>query len=66
MKDMPILQNIKLVKIDSNTKEVIKDKFTFWNIWRCRMHKTYKREVKSDKENGTVFIWKFTIWNLLY
>ena len=28
MKDMPILQNIKLVKIDSNTKEVIKDKFT--------------------------------------
>ena len=29
MKDMPILQNIKLVKIDANTKESIKEKFTF-------------------------------------
>ena len=28
MKDMPILQNIKLVKIDANTKESIKEKFT--------------------------------------
>ena len=29
MKDMPILKNVKIVKIDSQTKETIKDKFTF-------------------------------------
>ena len=29
MKDMPILKNIKLNKIDSQTKEIIKEKFSF-------------------------------------
>ena len=29
MKDMQILKNVKIVKIDSETKEAIKDKFTF-------------------------------------
>ena len=53
MKDMPILQNIKLVKIDSNTKEVIKDKFIFGIYEDAECTKLIK-EVKSDKENGTV------------
>ena len=53
MKDMPILQNIKLVKIDSNTKEVIKDKFTFGIYEDAECTKLIK-EVKSDKEKGTV------------
>lgn len=53
MKDMPILQNIKLVKIDSNTKEFIKDKFTFGIYEDAECTKLIK-EVKSDKENGTV------------
>ena len=29
MKDMPILKNVKVIKIDTETKEVIKDKFIF-------------------------------------
>lgn len=53
MKDMPILQDIKLVKIDSNTKEVIKDKFTFGIYEDAECTKLIK-EVKSDKGNGTV------------
>lgn len=53
MKDMPILQDIKLVKIDSNTKEVIKDKFTFGIYEDAECTKLIK-EVKSDKENGSV------------
>lgn len=53
MKDMPILQDIKLVKVDSNTKEVIKDKFIFGIYEDAECTKLIK-EVKSDKENGTV------------
>ena len=53
MKDMPILQNIKLLKIDSNTKETIKDKFSFGIYEDAECTKLIK-EVKSDKENGTV------------
>ena len=53
MKDMPILQNVKLVKVDSNTKETIKDKFTFGIYEDAECTKLIK-EVKSDKENGTV------------
>lgn len=53
MKDMPILQDIKLVKIDSNTKEVIKDKFIFGIYEDVECTKLIK-EVKSDKEKGTV------------
>ncbi|MCI8272685.1 MAG: hypothetical protein HFJ55_01205 [Clostridia bacterium] len=53
MKDMPILQDIKLVKIDSNTKEVIKDKFTFGIYEDVECTKLIK-EVKSNKEDGTV------------
>lgn len=29
MKDMPILKNVKIIKVDAESKEVIKDKFTF-------------------------------------
>ena len=29
MKDMPILKDIKVIKIDSKTKEIIKEKFSF-------------------------------------
>ena len=53
IKDMPILQDIKLVKIDSNTKETIKDKFTFGIYEDAECTKLIK-EVKSDKETGTV------------
>jgi len=53
MKDMPILQNVKLVKVDSNTKETIKDKFTFGIYEDAECTKLIK-EVKSDKEKGTV------------
>lgn len=53
MKDMPILQDVKLVKIDSNTKEVIKDKFTF-GIYEDPECTKLIKEVESDKENGTV------------
>jgi hypothetical protein len=29
MKDMPILTDIRVIKVDSKTQETIKDKFTF-------------------------------------
>ena len=53
MKDKPILQDIKLVKVDSNTKEVIKDKFTF-GIYEDEECTKLLKEVKSNKETGTV------------
>lgn len=53
MKDMPILQDIKLVKIDENTNEVIKSKFTFGIYEDAECTKLIK-EVESNKEEGTV------------
>lgn len=53
MKDKPILQDIKLIKVDSNTKEVIKDKFTF-GIYEDEECTKLLKEVKSNKETGTV------------
>ena len=52
MKDMPILKNVKIVKIDSQTKETIKDKFTFAIYEDPECTKLIK-EVQSNKEEGT-------------
>lgn len=53
MQDMPILQDIKLVKVDTNTNEVIKSKFTF-GIYEDVECTNLIKEVKSDKKEGTV------------
>ena len=53
MKDMPILQNIKLVKIDANTKESIKEKFTF-GLYEDEECKDLIKEYESNKEEGTI------------
>lgn len=53
MKDMPILKTIKVVKADSDTKELIKEDFTFGIFEDPECTKLIK-EVKSDKENATV------------
>ena len=52
MKDMPILKNVKIVKIDSQTKETIKDKFTFAIYEEPECTKLIK-EVQSNKDEGT-------------
>ncbi len=52
MKDMPILKNLQVIKVDSKTKEVIKDKFTFGIYEDSECTKLIK-EVESNKENGT-------------
>ena len=52
MKDMPILKNVKVIKVDSETKEIIKDKFTFAIYEDPECTKTIK-EVKSNSEDGT-------------
>lgn len=52
MKDMPILKNVKVIKVDSETKETIKDKFTFAIYEDPECTKLIK-EVKSNKEDGT-------------
>ena len=54
MKDMPILKDIQLTKIDSKTKEVIKDKFTF-GLYKDAECKELIMQVDSNKENGTAF-----------
>lgn len=53
MKDMPILQTVQLVKKDSNTNEVIKDKFTF-GLYEDQECTKLIKTVDSDKEQGTV------------
>ena len=53
MKDMPILTDVKLVKINSKTKEIIKDKFTF-GIYEDNNCTKLIKEVESDSENGIV------------
>ena len=60
MKDMPILQTVQLVKKDSNTNEVIKDKFTF-GLYEDQECTKLIKTVDSDKEQGIV-----TFSNLRY
>ena len=50
---MPILKTIKVVKADSDTKEVIKSDFVFGIYEDTECTKLIK-EVSSDKELGTV------------
>lgn len=53
MKDMPILKEIKVIKINSKTQEEIKDKFTFaiYNDPEC---KNLIKEVESNKNDGYI------------
>ncbi len=53
MKDMPILQDVKLIKKDSNTNEVIKEKFTF-GLYKDEGCNELIKTVDSNKEEGTV------------
>ena len=53
MKDMPILKDIRVVKVDSKTKEIIKDKFVFGIYEDSECTKLIK-EVKANKEDGFV------------
>ncbi len=57
MKDMPILKNVKVIKIDSKTKETIKDKFTFAIYEDLECTKLIK-EAQSNKEDGTILFEK--------
>ena len=52
MKDMPILKDIQITKVDSKTKEVILDKFTF-GLYKDEECKELIMQVDSNKENGT-------------
>ncbi len=53
MKDMPILKDIRVVKVDNKTKEIIKDKFSFGIYEDSECTKLIK-EIKSNKEDGFV------------
>lgn len=53
MKDMPILSTIKLLKIDSETKETINAKFSF-GIYEDEQCTKLIKGVKSNKDEGTV------------
>ena len=53
MKDMPILKNVVIEKIDNSTKELIKDKFIF-GIYSDEECAELIREVESDREKGIV------------
>lgn len=53
MKDMPILKNIKVLKLDSETKEIIYGNFKF-GIYEDPECTKLIQEVKSDKKSGTV------------
>ncbi len=53
MKDMPILKNVIVNKIDIESKELIKDKFTF-GIFSDSECKNLMEELKSNKEDGFV------------
>ena len=52
MKDAPILKNVKVIKVDAETKETIKDKFTFAIYEDIECTKLIK-EIKSNNEDGT-------------
>ena len=60
MKDMPILKNVKVIKVDSETKETIKDKFTF-AIYEDQECTKLIKEVKSNKEDGTALFEDFQV-----
>ena len=53
MKDMQILKDIKVIKIDSKTKEIIKEKFSF-GIYEDEECNNLIKEVKSSKADGYV------------
>ncbi len=53
MVDMPILSNIKIIKIDENTKEIIKKDFIF-GLYADEECTQLISEVHSDKKEGTV------------
>lgn len=53
MEDMPILKTIRVLKIDSETKEIIKDKFIF-GLYEDEDCTKLIKKVKSDKATGTV------------
>ena len=53
MKDMPILKDIRVIKIDSETKEEIKEKFTF-GIYEDKGCTKLIGEMKANKEDGFV------------
>ena len=53
MKDMPILKDIRVVKVDSKTKEIIKEKFTF-GIYEDEECTKLIKELKSNNEDGFV------------
>ena len=53
MKDMQILKNVKLVKKDFETKEIIKENFTFGIYEDLECLKLIK-EIKSNKDEGTI------------
>ena len=53
MKDKPILTDIKVIKIDSETKERINAKFTF-GIYEDEQCTKLIKEVKSNIEDATV------------
>ena len=52
MKDEPILKTIKVIKVDEETKELIKADFRF-NMYEDQECTKLIKEVKSDKENAT-------------
>ena len=64
MKDMPILTDIKLIKIDSETKEKIKDDFIF-GIYEDQECTKLIQEIKADKENAVVIFEKLR-YNTFY
>lgn len=53
MKDMPIQKDVKVVKVDSKTKEIIKEKFTFGIYEDSECTKLIK-EIESNKKDGFV------------
>ncbi|MBR1654542.1 MAG: hypothetical protein IJ690_06355 [Clostridia bacterium] len=53
MKDKPILKNVKLVKIDEETKEVIKDKFTF-GIYEDEECTKLIQKIESNTDDGII------------
>ena len=53
MKDMPIMKNVQLVKIDSSTKEIIKNKFIF-GIYENEECTKLIKELESNSKNGTI------------
>ena len=53
MEDMPILTDIKVNKIDSETKEIIKDKFTF-AIYSDKECTKLIKEIEANKKDGFV------------